>query len=51
MWIGDTEGKHYWMQIFDEIRARSVEDMLFISMDEVSGFEEGAKSIFKDGVV
>lgn len=24
LWIGEAEGKHYWMQIFDEIRARGV---------------------------
>ena len=42
---------HYWMQIFDEIKARGVEDVLFISMDGVSGLEEGATSIFKDAVV
>lgn len=51
IWIGESEGKHYWMQIFDEIKSRGVEDVLFISMDGVSGLEEGAKSIFKDVVV
>lgn len=51
IWIGEAEGKHYWMQIFDELKARGVEDVLFISMDGVSGLEEGAKSIFKDVVV
>ena len=51
IWISETEGKHYWMQIFDEIRARGVEDVLFISVDGVSGLEEGARSIFKDVVV
>lgn len=51
IWIGDSEGKHYWMQIFDEIKCRGVEDVLFISMDGVSGLEEGARSIFKDAVV
>ncbi len=51
LWIGETEGKHYWMQIFDEIKARGVEDVLFISMDGVSGLEEGAKSIFKDAII
>lgn len=51
IWIGESEGKHYWMQIFDELKARGVEGILFISMDGVSGLEEGAKSIFKDVVV
>ena len=46
IWIGESEGKHYWMQIFDEIKARGVEDVLFISMDGVSGLEDGARAIF-----
>ena len=51
IWIGETEGKHYWMQIFDEIKSRGVEDVLFICMDGVSGLEDGARSIFKNVVV
>lgn len=50
LWMEDAEGKHYWMQIFDEIKSRGVEDVLFICMDGVSGLEEGARSIFKDVV-
>ena len=38
------------MQIFDELKTRGVEDVLFISMDGVSGLGEGAKAIFKDVV-
>lgn len=49
--MNETESKHGWMQIFDELKARGVEDVLFISMDGVSGLEEGAKVIFKDVVV
>ena len=37
LWINETEGKHTWMQIFDEIRSRGVQDVGFISMDGVSG--------------
>lgn len=51
LWINDTEGKHNWMQIFDEIKARGVEDVLFICMDGVSGLEEGARAIFPEVVV
>ena len=46
LWINDTEGKHAWMAIFDQIKARGVQDILFISMDGVSGLEEGARAIF-----
>lgn len=39
------------MQIFNEIKARGVEDLLFIDKDRVARLEEGARSIFKDVVV
>ena len=39
------------MQIFDEIKVRGVEDVAFISMDGVSGLEEGEKAIFPQVVV
>lgn len=51
IWIGDSEGKHYWMQIFDEIKSRGVEDVLFLSTDGVVGLEEGVRSIFPNVAV
>lgn len=51
LWLNESESKHTWMQIFDEIKNRGVEEILFISMDGVSGLEEGAKAIFKDVIV
>lgn len=51
LWLNESESKHTWMQIFDEIKNRGVEDVLFISMDGVSGLEDGAKAIFKNVVV
>ena len=51
IWLNETESKNYWMQIFDEIKARGVEDIFFISMDGVSGLESGAKAIFPNVVV
>lgn len=51
LWLNETESKHSWMQIFDEIKSRGVEDIFFLSMDGVSGLENGAKAIFKDVTV
>ena len=51
IWLSESESKNYWMQIFDEIKSRGVEDIFFISMDGVSGLEQGAKSIFPKVVV
>lgn len=51
LWISESESKNYWMQIFDEIKSRGVEDIFFISMDGVSGLEAGTKAIFPKVVV
>ncbi len=51
IWLSETESKHQWMQIFDELKSRGVEDVLFLSMDGVTGLEEGAKAIFPDVTV
>lgn len=51
LWLSENEGKHNWMAIFDEIKKRGVQDVLFISIDGVSGLEEGAKAIFPDVTV
>lgn len=51
LWLSENESKNYWMQIFDEIKSRGVEDIFFISMDGVSGLEAGAKAVFPKVVV
>lgn len=51
LWLNETESKNVWMQIFDELKTRGVEDILFLSMDGVSGLEEGAKAIFPEVTV
>lgn len=51
LWMDSSESKNYWMQIFDEIKKRGVEDVFFISMDGVSGLEDGAKAIFPNVIV
>ena len=51
LWMDVSESKNYWMQVFDEIKSRGVEDIFFISMDGVSGLEDGAKAIFPGVVV
>ncbi len=51
LWLNETESKHKWMQIFDEIKARGVEDIFFLSMDGVSGLESRVKAIFPKTIV
>ncbi len=47
----ESKGTNQWLKIFDEIKTRGVEDVLFISMDGLKGLKEGAKAIFPDAVV
>lgn len=51
LWFNETESKNIWMQIFDEIKKRGVEEIFFISMDGVSGLADGVKSIFPNVIV
>ena len=51
LWLNQTEYKNHWMQVFDELKVRGVEDVFCISMDGVSGLEEGAKAIFPSVIV
>ena len=51
LWMDSSESKNYWMQVFDEIKSRGVEGVFFISMDGVSGLEEGARAIFPGVIV
>ncbi len=51
LWLNESESKNKWMQIFDELKTRGVEDVFFISMDGVSGLEEGARAIFPEVIV
>lgn len=51
LWINETESKHAWMQIFDELKSRGVKDIGFLSMDGVTGLEDGARAIFPKVVV
>ena len=51
LWMDVSESRNYWMQVFDETRKRGVVDVFFISMDGISGLEDGAKAIFPGVIV
>jgi len=50
-WISENEGAHFWLSIFDELRSRGVEKVGFVSIDGLSGLEEGIRSIFPEAIV
>jgi transposase-like protein len=50
-WISDKEGAHFWLSIFDELRARGVNKLGFVSIDGLTGLEDGIRSIFPEAIV
>ena len=51
LWISENEGTHFWMTIFDELKARGVKRIGFVSIDGLSGLEEGLRTAFPGAVV
>jgi transposase-like protein len=49
--VNPAESRAHLMNIFDSLRQRGVQDILCVSMDGVSGLEDGVKAIFPKTVV
>ena len=50
-WISDKEGTHFWLSIFDELKTRGVQKLGFVSIDGLSGLEEGILSIYPEAII
>lgn len=46
MWIAQTEGAKFWLQIVTELKNRGVEDILFACVDGLKGFPEAIETVF-----
>lgn len=46
IWINQTESAHFWNEIFEEIKQRGVEEILFVSMDGLKGLTEAIEEIY-----
>ena len=40
IWINENESATFWTEVFEEIKERGVEEILFISLDGLSGLSE-----------
>ena len=47
-WLGDSngEGAYFWKQIFEELKTRGVEDILYVSMDGLKGLDEAISEVY-----
>jgi putative transposase len=46
MWIEQTEGAKFWLQVMNDLRSRGVEDILIAVIDGLKGFPEVIESVF-----
>lgn len=46
-----AETKSFWLSRFDALKQRGLKDLLFVSMDGVSGLEAGVRALFPDAIV
>lgn len=46
MWIAQTEGAKFWLQVVTELKNRGVDDILFACVDGLKGFPEAIEAVF-----
>lgn len=46
MWIADTEGAKFWLNVITEIKNRGVDDILIACIDGLKGFPEAISAVF-----
>ena len=46
IWINENESATFWTEVFEEIKARGVGEILFISLDGLSGLSEAIEKIY-----
>lgn len=46
MWIGNNESTSFWTNILEEIKERGVEEILFISLDGLTGLSDAIEKVY-----
>ena len=46
LWVGQSEGAHFWLNIMTELKNRGVEDILISCIDGLKGFPEAINTVF-----
>jgi transposase-like protein len=46
MWIGENESSKFWLTVLNELRNRGVQDILIISVDNLTGFSDAIKASY-----
>ena len=51
LWLAQTEGAKFWLQVVTELRNRGVQDILIACVDGLKGFPEAIEAVFPRTVV
>jgi len=46
MYVAESEGSRFWLQLLNDLKARGVEDILIVSIDNLKGFAEAIELVF-----
>ena len=46
LWIDDTESASFWSNVFEDLKERGVEDILYMSSDGIAGFKGSLERVF-----
>lgn len=46
LWIEETEGARFWLKVFNDLKARSVQDILILCGDGLTGLRNAVESVF-----
>ena len=46
LWIEETEGARFWLKVFNDLKARSVQDILVLCGDGLNGLPEAVRSVY-----
>ena len=46
MWINETESASFWSNVFEDLKERGVEDILYMSSDGIAGFKGSLEMVF-----
>jgi putative transposase len=48
IWIGENESAKFWLTVLNELRNRGVQDILIVSVDNLTGFSEAIQACYPD---
>lgn len=51
MWIGEHESAKFWLSVLNEMRNRGIQDILIVSVDNLTGFSEAIAACYPESEV